>query len=522
MRIISKTIKYIAIILVFVMGINILHNGLVRFGEIKDTAYAKDSEDKLLRVGLEGIYYNKSSITMKNSSLVLGYASNGSYIKEVTIEGGGFTFRPYTDSFEKSGSYSTYESANKAAKDLSSEGKEAYPMVTYLGTWTVAVKGSGSVDKYAVMISASNGQKILFSVDSHNAYPQFSASTPNKNGVYVVDLGERQYRGRIELGRYAGISSLKVVNIVPLEEYLYGVVPCEMVSSWHKEALKVQAVCARSYAYISGFGANTNITKPYNMCDTTSSQVYKGYGAERKTTNEAVDETRGQVIYYEGQVVRAYYSSTSGGSTENVEDVWGTPKGYLRQVSDIYELDPELDPWIITLSADKIEKLMSENGVNVGDIKDIRPFVMTASGRVYSVEIVGDNNQVITGSKLRKIFSLYSTKYKVIKYGDKPDYVSVVTKSGTSAVRISDSYILSGDYKVEKASKDIEQFVVLTADNLINYPAKAPSDPDTYYIAGMGYGHGIGMSQSGAKGMAEAGFDYEEILKHYYTGVEVR
>ena len=62
----------------------------------------------------------------------------------------------------------------------------------------------------------------------------------------------------------------------------------------------------------------------------------------------------------------------------------------------------------------------------------------------------------------------------------------------------------------------------MTADNLINYPAKAPSDPDTYYIAGMGYGHGIGMSQSGAKGMAEAGFDYEEILKHYYTGVEVR
>ena len=110
----------------------------------------------------------------------------------------------------------------------------------------------------------------------------------------------------------------------------------------------------------------------------------------------------------------------------------------------------------------------------------------------------------------------------MIKYGDKPDYVSVVTKSGTSAVRISDSYILSGDYKVEKASKDIEQFVVLTADNLINYPAKAPSNPDTYYIAGMGYGHGIGMSQSGAKGMAEAGFDYEEILKHYYTGVEVR
>ena len=522
MRIINKTIKYIVIVLVFVMGISAINHCLVESEEIKDTVYAQNDEDKLLRVGLEGLYYNKSSITMKNTSLVIGYAVNSSYVKEVTIEGGSFTFRPYTEKFEKNGSYSTYESAKNAADSLASENKEAYPMLTYLGTWTVAIKGSGNADKYAVMISASNGDKLIYSVDSHNAYPQFSATNSNKNGVYVVDLGERQYRGRIELGRYGGIASLKVVNIVPLEEYLYGVVPCEMVSSWHSEALKVQAVCARSYAYLSGFGAATNITKPYNMCDTTSSQVYKGYGAERKTTNEAVDATRGQVIYYAGKPVRAYYSSTSGGSTENVEDVWGTPQGYLRQVSDIYELDPELDPWIITLNADKIEKLMSENGVNVGDIKDIRPFVMTASGRVYSVEIVGDNNQIITGSKLRKIFSLYSTKYKVIKYGDKPDYVSVISKDGTSAVSIGDSYILSGSYKVEKASKDIEQFVVMTADNLINYPAKAPSDPDTYYIAGMGYGHGIGMSQSGAKGMAEAGFNYIEILKHYYTGVEVR
>ena len=122
--------------------------------------------------------------------------------------------------------------------------------------------------------------------------------------------------------------------------------------------------------------------------------------------------------------------------------------GYLRQVSDIYELDPELAPWIKELSADKIEKLMSENGVKVGDIKDIRPFVMTASGRVYSVEIVGDTSQVITGRQLRKIFSLYSTKYKVIKYGDKPDYVAVLTSDGQSAVTISDSYILSGDYEV--------------------------------------------------------------------------
>ena len=522
MRIINRTTKYFIIILVVIMCIPVLHNSLVKYGQINEVSYAKDGEQQLLRVGLEGLYYNKSSITIKNTSLVVGYAVNNSYIKEFTIEGGSFTFKPYTEKFSKSGNYASYENAKKAADSYVSEGKEAYPMVTYLGSWTVAVKGGGETDKYAVMISSNRGEKLLYSVDSHNAYPQFTSATPDKNGVYIVDLGERQYRGRIELGRYGGINNLKVVNIVDLEEYLYGVVPCEMVYSWHEEALKTQAVCARSFAYIAGFGSATNIVTPYNMCDTTSSQVYKGYGAEKKSTNEAVDATKGELIYYQGKPVRAYYSSTSGGSTENVEDVWGSPMGYLRQVPDIYELDPELDPWIITLNADKIESLMSENGLNVGEVKDVRPFVMTASGRVYSVEIVGDNNQVITGSKLRKIFSLYSTKYKVVKYGDRPDYVSVLSNGGKSAVYIGDSYILSGDYKVQKASKDLEQFIVLTADNLLNYPAKAPTDKDTYYIAGMGYGHGIGMSQSGAKGMAEAGFNYEEILKHYYTGIEVR
>ena len=158
---------------------------------------------------------------------------------------------------------------------------------------------------------------------------------------------------------------MTVINHLSMQEYLYGVVPCEMVYAWHIEALKTQAVCARSYAYTAGFGSATNISKPYTICDTTSSQVYKGYGAERKSTNEAVDATRGKIIYYNGKPARAYYSSTSGGSTENVEDVWGTPQGYLRQVSDIYELDPELDPWIKVIKVNEIEKLMKQYNKNL-------------------------------------------------------------------------------------------------------------------------------------------------------------
>ncbi|MBQ6814898.1 MAG: SpoIID/LytB domain-containing protein [Lachnospiraceae bacterium] len=515
----NRTIKYICMMmsLVFVLSFT----GTV--GDMgvdnMDYVHAADKDTSMIRVGLEGIYYNKSSITIRNSAVVFGYSINNSYSKEMSLSGGEFTFKPYKSSISVTGSYKTYDEAKTMADSM---GVEAYPILKYHNTWSVATVGSGNVDSYAIMVTSDNGHGFLYTADERGAYPQIMAGSGNSEGVYVVDLGERQYRGRIEIGRYSGSSSLKVVNIVELEEYLYGVVPCEMVYAWHKEALKAQAVCARSYAYTIGFSTATNITRPYSMCDTTSSQVYKGYGAERKSTNEAVDETKGQIIYYNDKPVRAYYSSTSGGSTENVEDVWGTPNGYLRQVSDIYELEPELDPWVITLNTSEIEKLMKEDGIAVGNITDIRPFVMTASGRVYSVEVVGDSSQVITGSRLRKIFSLYSTKYKVIKYGDNPDYVSTLSANGTYAVEISESYIASGNYLVSKASSDIEQFVVMTKDNLINYPAKAPDNPDTYYIAGMGYGHGIGLSQSGAKGMAEAGFTYDEILKHYFTGIEVR
>lgn len=517
-----RKIKYISFIAVFLMAVLLWNQGFFSSNNAEQVKAAGE-DDELLRVGLEGLYYNKSSITIRNADITVGYSVANTYYEEVKLQGGGYTVKPYATAFKLYGSYEGYEEALQAANAQIAEGKNAYPCLMDRNTWAVAVEGEGSSDKYAVSLLNSAGKGIIYTVNSNSkhAYPQIVATSANSKGVYVVDLGERQYRGRIEIGRYSGSNSLKAVNIVTMEKYLYGVVPCEMVYAWHIEALKAQAVCARSYAYRVGFGGDSSAISPYKICDTTSSQVYKGYGAERSQTNDAVDATSGELVYYNGTPVRTYYSSTSGGSTENVEDVWGTPYAYLRQVSDIYELEPELKPWIIEVTEDEMQKILAENDISVGDIKDIRPSVLTSSGRVHSVEIVGDKKEIITGSKLRKILSLYSTKYKVVKYSDNPDYVSVLTSNGKYAVDIGDSYIASGDFNVGKASDSIEQFVVMTADNLVNYPANAPSSSDVYYVAGMGYGHGIGMSQSGAKGMAEAGFTYKEILKHYFTGVEV-
>jgi len=479
----------------------------------KSEGIAAPGDTSVIRVGLEGIYHNMSSMTIRNKSIVLGYCVNNSFNEEITIKGE-ITFIPYKDSFSVSGSYSSYEAALKAAKD---KGNNAIPMLTYVGQWSVATLNSGKTDKYAVRLK-SNEIDILYTIDDRGQYPQFASD----DGVYV-DLGERQYRGRIEIGTY-GNSKLKTINIVELEEYLYSVVACEMTASWHMEALKSQAVCARSYAVCqAGFGGSTNVSSPYTINDTSQSQVYRGYNSEHERSIAAVKATTGEMIYYKNQVVRGYYSSTSGGSTENVEDVWGSPYGYLRQVSDIYELNPELDPWIKEFTKEDIKKVLLENNIDVGNITDIRPCIYTNSNRVYAMEVIGDKGKhTITKEKLRIYFSIYSTKYKVVKYGDNPDYVSVVTDSKVSAVDIGSSYIISGKGGATKASQNIDQYVVLSADNLTNYPRVAPKDADTFYLAGMGYGHGVGMSQSGARGMAENGFTYKEILQHYYTNVEIR
>jgi stage II sporulation protein D len=110
----------------------------------------------------------------------------------------------------------------------------------------------------------------------------------------------------------------------------------------------------------------------------------------------------------------------------------------------------------------------------------------------------------------------------VVEYGDRPDIVVMQGHAGKTNKQISNSYVIDGNYQVKKASQSLEQYIVLSEDNRTNFPRITPNSRNTIYFAGQGYGHGVGMSQSGAKGMAKAGFTYKEILEHYFTGVEVR
>lgn len=506
-----------------------------------------------IRVGLAALYAGKSEIKITNTKIGLGYCIGDSYQTDLELTSStGFVFTPaagYYYSLAKT--YASYANAERAAALIRRLGVDAWPVAVYRNYWRVYVGGTETQaqaeavyarikDRYGYSYSAlmaDNGHRLLVAADTYaflidgermKAYPQFKALAADAKGNYVVSLGSRSYRGRIEIGCYGG-TSLTAVNIINVESYLYGVVPCEMQSSYEPEALKAQAVCARSYALMKvGYSADSNISRAYYLDDTTGSQVYRGYGAENARTTRAVDETSGEAVYCDGKMVPAYYFSTSGGSTENVGEVWGFAQDYLTAVPDLYETEPERQPWLIAYTDDELAQKLAAHELSVGTVQSVTPQVMTMTGRVYLLKLKGTNGSTILQSgTIREVLSLYSTKFKVVKQGDVPDTVAVSGADNTVRKRVSECYVLSAGTEAQRASaggeasEPLSQYIVMGADNLVNYPKSAPESADTWYFYGMGYGHGIGMSQSGANGMAKAGYGYKEIIAYYFQGCNV-
>lgn len=500
-----------------------------------------------IRVGLQSLYTAQEKITVSTVRIALGYCINNSYVGEYVMKSdNGFVFSAAKGYYYiLNETFKDYASAKAVAESLSLYGVNAFPAVLYRNTWTVYVGGDTNKtamqnifknirdkDGYTYQpLSEDNGHRILvsgsdiyFIIDgsSYGAYPQFTSLVTDKAGNTVIDLGSRQYRGRIEIGRY-GKATLSAVNVINIEAYLYGVIPSEMVSTWPEEALKAQAVCARSYALCkTGYSADSNITTGYVLDDTVSSQVYKGYAAECTSTTSAVKKTQGETVCYNGETIMAFFFSTSGGMTENCANVWGIAKPYYEEVTDIYETSPERSPWIVKLTAKQIAVLLTKRGLQIDSVEAVIPQIVTSSGRVYSMLIQGAANSVVlqTGS-IRDVLELDSTRFKVIEFGDIPDSVIIATKNGTQSKRISDSYVLDSSGVISQMNQETEQYIVRSADNLMNFPRTAPVSEGTFYFAGMGYGHGVGMSQSGAYGMAEAGFSYVEIIEYYFKGTTV-
>lgn len=335
-----------------------------------------------------------------------------------------------------------------------------------------------------------------------------------ENNPYIFNIDNTTYRGIIEVRR-SQLSDMTVINELPLEEYLYGVVPYEIGASSPAEALKAQAVSARTYT-LNSLGKFSKLG--FDVCTTTACQVYRGNLGETQNTNKAVDETRGKIVTYEGKPAQVFYFSSSGGHTENVKNVWGSEIPYLKGVPDKFESGKSrYYNWESVYPANELKNAMTSMGKDIGDILSMKVTKVSDVGRAIELTIEGTKGtNVLLREKCRFDLSFLRSQWYNITNDADVKIVSgnkKVVKQQLGGLKVMTS---SGIKEIKKAKN--YNIKVLGANN-VEY--SVPSVPTQYVFTGKGWGHAVGMSQEGAKGLALEGYKYDSILTHYYPGTKV-
>ena len=335
-------------------------------------------------------------------------------------------------------------------------------------------------------------------------------------GDFIL-LGTRSYRGVIEF-RPSG-NNITAINVINLEQYLYGVLPAEMPHSWHIEALKAQAVAARTFAF-NRLGGSVHAVNGFDICDSTHCQVYDGTAREHVNTTRAVRETDGLMLWYGGRTIMANYFSSSGGVTDNSEDVWFEARPYLRSVVEIYEFEPMV--WTRTFTWYELTYAAHRAGANIGTVTGLYVSAVAVSGRATEITLRGTaGTWSVSREPIRGFFSpiggsLPSRNFTVV--GGQPSSPMVTVTDGVQ----SRSGML-GAMTVHDVSGTIQTGYVFDGMGLRRVEAApAAVSPGTgITINGRGWGHGVGMSQRGAEGLARMGFTFRDILMFYYQGIVI-
>lgn len=342
-------------------------------------------------------------------------------------------------------------------------------------------------------------EKIYFKKDMYLSRYNPEASTTVYNvqyaeGFYWSEKKDTTYRGDF-LVRYQD-KGFTLINIVNMEEYLYGVVPSEIPPSWPEEALKAQAVAARTYTFQH---LDRHRRKGFDICGNQHCAVYSGINGENKNTNKAVNDTRGQVLYGSNyRILNTFYSNSCGGHTQDVNEVWGLKKvaslggvydgknrewhfplspfyleEYVRTKPDVYcKTGGAIETsfrWIRYLDSESLSYYLDKKS-QLGRIREIKPVRRAKGGALLKVYVSGDK-----GSKTFGFDSMRTALGKIRSNVIKWEYITD-----------ENGYI-----------KEM-------------------------YIYGAGWGHGVGMCQTGLKGMAEDNKHYESMLYHYFPGSYIK
>ncbi|HEY6639721.1 MAG TPA: SpoIID/LytB domain-containing protein, partial [Nitrospiraceae bacterium] len=293
-------------------------------------------------------------------------------------------------------------------------------------------------------------------------FPRLARKPTNGTAVSSDDSGtEISVSGLVHLMRKG--KGFLVINRVDIEEYVKGVVPAEVSSTWHPEMLKAQAVAARTYAL---YQQMLSATREYDVVATVQDQVYRGKQGVDAGILRAVEDTRGLVVTYQDAPIYAAFSSTAAGLTEDAVNVWSKEYPYLKGVECPFDLMSPYYQWKSSFKIDTLEQNLRQQGFSVGTIATITPISFSRGGRVAKLRVLHSGGElVLRGEELRK-----AVGYTIIP---------------------------STQFAIESVGRDV-------------------------VLSGFGAGHAVGMCQWGAKELAELGYPFSTILRYYYPGTELQ
>ncbi len=375
---------------------------------------------------------------------------------------------------------------------------------------TLTVKVGAKSDEIEVL----DGDTVIYTSDDKEVGLGIRQKA-GREADKCITINDSKYRGAVNFRRFG--DNMAVINIVDMDKYLYGVVSREMSPSWNIEALKAQSVCARNFA---SNHLNKHAEFGFDVCNSVDCQAYSGIKSESENSTRAVDETSGEILVYAGAPAELYYAASMGNCTEDVKNVWGNSVPYLKSADNSYENTEEVTngKWMGTLTREEATTIMRNKGYDVGDVTSIEAIEYTPAGRVLKLKVTGTSaSKVFERSACRTIFNTVAKSQMYTVHGNTQKLVeiAVCSGSGESILRSDKMLMLSASGAAQAVHEDIY------ASNGVyqrKFTQGTSAENTSFTFEGTGWGHSVGMSQYGAKGMAEAGFDYKEILDNYFEG----
>ncbi|MDR3322523.1 MAG: SpoIID/LytB domain-containing protein [Synergistaceae bacterium] len=370
-----------------------------------------------------------------------------------------------------------------------------------------------------------------------------------------------RYRGKLVFIRAA--KGFTVVNELDLENYVRGILKMEMSADWPFESLKAQAILARTY---SARNRGRFSKRGYDFDAGENSQVYKGINAEDPRTDKAVSSTAGMILTWNGEAADIYYHSDSGGATADISHVWGSSRPYLQSRPEIVSYTSPNSSWQMALSSAQISEILTKMGHNVGNVTALDVAQLDGAGRARLLKATGDRGSVSVrahdfrmAAGSRVVRSTYFTVSRAgagltaaatpavqetpaqantpqpqpasnVTSGRLADPLTEMTKAGVFTAKELMAMLMDPSKKEEYLQIGYERVKEKNGAPKEEAPKKTtppvpPVTPQTgsgnFIFTGKGWGHGVGLSQWGAKAMADKGMKCEEILAHYFPGTKI-